>query len=613
MKKKYQKVLLVCSVCLAGVMNAQDTPIALYYSDYTGDSFVANWEKVGSDSKSLLSVFKAGENVLVTEDFSGIRSVDGKIDQANPNYPAGWQVSVSGAGKADVGYDGNRNRLMLDGNGDYVSTTLIIGSNLKDFTINANLVNAEGITRENSAIFKVDYYDCDGLRIGGGQIEALYFASRQSLNMKDALSSQPVDVGTVKISLMTEGSRNVGAVLLESLSYTYDKPSYVVHQQAVEGNSFKVENLDEETTYWYYMQGEKDGEVSSESNIIKVDGFLIPQVGEATDVTTVSYTANWGRLPKATGYRVQNYQYVRVAESGDLAIVAENFDKATEGTPEAPVKVGNPDEITDYPGWTGRNLIMADGMMGTTAGRYPMNLSYVHSPKMNLGGQGGKYKIHIKARGKAGDYLSVYRVDYLIDTDGDGNPDNLNIHKTVAFGEDGVLEDTWEMTDGADDMRLSFEENKMQQFFIDEISITQEVAAGTVMTFLKELADIKDGSTTSYKFEKLKEGCEYGYDVVGVRINDYQQEELSPVSEISLVQLPSHVEDEAVYDRVKVTVKGDVVTVSLEENMQIALYAIDGKQVANVSGAAGQNDIRVPSAGIYVLQAGDATFKLLAQ
>ena len=73
------------------------------------------------------------------------------------------------------------------------------------------------------------------------------------------------------------------------------------------------------------------------------------------------------------------------------------------------------------------------------------------------------------------------------------------------------------------------------------------------------------------------------------------------------------VEDEAVYDRVKVTVKGDVVTVSLEENMQIALYAIDGKQVANVSGAAGQNDIRVPSAGIYVLQAGDATFKLLAQ
>ena len=68
MKKKYQKVLLVCSVCLAGVMNAQDTPIALYYSDYTGDSFVANWEKVGSDSKSLLSVFKAGENVLVTED-----------------------------------------------------------------------------------------------------------------------------------------------------------------------------------------------------------------------------------------------------------------------------------------------------------------------------------------------------------------------------------------------------------------------------------------------------------------------------------------------------------------------------------------------------------------
>ena len=209
-----KKVLLVCSLLSAGIANAQDAPVAMYYSDYTGDSFVANWDLVGEGSNTRLSVFETGENVLVTENFRGINSTDGKIDQSNPNYPAGWVVSVSDFGKADIAYDGKSNRLMLDADGDYVSTTLIVGSNLKDFTINANLVNADGITKENSSIFKIDYYDCDGLRIAGGQIEALYFASQQSLNMKDALSSQPVDVGTVKISLVTEGDRNVGALLL---------------------------------------------------------------------------------------------------------------------------------------------------------------------------------------------------------------------------------------------------------------------------------------------------------------------------------------------------------------------------------------------------------------
>ena len=502
---------------------------------------------------------------------------------------------------------------MLDADGDYVSTTLIVGSNLKDFTINANLVNADGITKENSSIFKIDYYDCDGLRIAGGQIEALYFASQQSLNMKDALSSQPVDVGTVKISLVTEGDRKVGALLLESLSYTYDKPLYVMEQHAVEGLSHKVDNLDAEKKYWYYVQGEKDGKLSAVSNIIKVDGFLTPTATKATSVSKTAYTANWERLPKATGYLVQNYQFVRVQEDGDMPVVSESFSKATEGSVESPVRVTNPDDITDNPGWTGNNIIMAPGMMGASAGRFPMNLSYVYSPKMNLAGQGGKYKISIKARGKAGNYLSVYRVGYLIDTDGDGNPDNLNIHKTLPFNENGILEDTWEMTDGADGMTLSFEENKMQQFLIEEVTISQEVKAGTVMTFLGELAEINDGNVTSYVFKDLKEGYEYGYDVVGVRTNDYEQKEQSNPSEIVRVQNAGSVEELPIADDVQVLVSGKTVTVTLKDYSLIELYNIEGRLVESVSGVAGQSSLSVPYAGVYLLKVGNSVFKLIVR
>ena len=613
MKKMDKKVLIVCSLLSAGIANAQDAPVAMYYSDYTGDSFVANWDLVGEGSNTRLSVFETGENVLVKENFRGINSTDGKIDQSNPNYPAGWVVSVSDFGKADIAYDGKSNRLMLDADGDYVSTTLIVGSNLKDFTINANLVNAEGITKENSSIFKIDYYDCDGLRIAGGQIEALYFASQQSLNMKDALSSQPVDVGTVKISLVTEGDRKVGALLLESLSYTYDKPLYVMEQHAVEGLSHKVDNLDVEKKYWYYVQGEKDGKLSAVSNIIKVDGFLTPTATKATSVSKTAYTANWERLPKATGYLVQNYQFVRVQEDGDMPVVSESFSKATEGSVESPVRVTNPDDITDNPGWTGNNIIMAPGMMGASAGRFPMNLSYVHSPKMNLAGQGGKYKISIKARGKAGNYLSVYRVGYLIDTDGDGNPDNVNIHKTVPFNESGILEDTWEMTDGADGMTLSFEESKMQQFLIEEVTISQEVKAGTVMTFLGELAEINDGNVTSCVFKDLKEGYEYGYDVVGVRTNDYEQKEQSNPSEIVRVQNAGSVEELPIADDVQVLVSGKTVTVTLKDYSLIELYNIEGRLVESVSGVAGQSSLSVPYAGVYLLKVGNSVFKLIVR
>lgn len=611
MKKINKNVLLVCSLLSAGMTNAQDTPVSLDYSDYTGDSFVANWDLVGGNSNTRLSVFESGENVLVTENFRGINSTGGKIDQKNPNYPAGWEVSVSDFGTADIAFDGKSNRLMLDANGDYVSTTLIIGSNLKDFTINANLVNADGITKENSSIFKIDYYDCDGLRIAGGQIEALYFASQQSLNMKDALTNQPVDVGTVKISLVTEGDRKVGALLLESLSYTYDKPLYVMEQHAVEGMSHKVDNLDSEKKYWYYVQGEKDGKLSPVSNIIKVDGFLTPTATKATSISKTSYTANWERLPKATGYRVQNYQYVKIQQDGDMPVISESFSKATEGSIESPVRVTKPDEIADNLGWTGNNIIMAPGMMGASAGRFPVSLSYVHSPKMNLSGNGGKYKVSIKARGKAGDYLSVYRVDYMIDTDGDGNPDNLNIHKTVPFNENGIVEDTWEMNDGADGMTLSFEENRMQQFLIEEVTISQEVKAGTVMTFLGELAEINDGNVTSYVFKDLKEGCEYGYDVVGVRINDYKQEEKSNASEIVHVQNAGSVEELPVVEDAQVSVSGNSVSVSLKAAALIELYTIEGKQVQIISGTAGQNTFTVANAGIYILKSGNKVTKVI--
>lgn len=615
MKNNYKKALLACAMvaCLTGMANAQEGPMAVSHSDYTGDSFVANWSATDPAQKCLLSVFEKGERQTVSEDFSKINQTGGKIDQTNPNYPAGWVVSVSDAGTADMGSDGTKNRLLLDATGDFILTRNIISGNVDDFVISANLTNAEGATAETSSILLIKLYDHMGQALYYGQIYTIYFASAESLNLKEAFGGfLPSNLGFVEVSITKDGTQNVGDLLIKSLSYTCDKPKYVIEAEPVEGTSRKVENLDPEKAYWYYVQGESGGVKSAIWQIEKVDGFLKPTVAEATDITPTSYTANWQRLPKAVGYTVQNYLFETATESGVKDVLAENFDKCTEGTVDEPVAVSDPDQYTDVSGWSGRNIIIAGGMLGANNGAFPRNMSYLRSPEMNLAANQGKYKIHIKAHGTAGDLLSVYRVDYMIDTNGDGIPDALNIHKST-FDQNGVIDETWEMNDGAEAVTLSFEENKMKKFFIDEISITQEIEAGTVTKYAKEKVEINDPQTTSYTFTGLEENGQYGFEVTGVRYGDYNSTEMSEPSEIKMVELTSTGIGSEVANGMTVTFNGNTVSIALDSNAPVTLYTADGKAVMSVAGKAGINNITMPARGMYILKAGGKTFKVVAR
>jgi len=615
MKNNYKKAWLACAMMagLAGMANAQESPTAVSYSDYTGDSFIANWSGADPTQKCLLSVFEKGERQTVSEDFSKINQTNGKIDQANPNYPAGWVVSVSDAGTTDMGFDGTKNRLMLDATGDYVLTKNIITGNVDDFVVTANLANAEGVTVETSSLLFIKLYDHTGQALYYGQIQTVYFASAESLSLKEAFGGfLPSDLGFVEVSITKDGTQNVGDLLIKSLSYTCDKPKYIIEAEPVEGTSRKVENLDPEKVYWYYVQGENGGVKSAISQIEKVDGFLKPTVAAATEITPTSYTANWQRLPKAVGYTVQNYLFETATESGVKQVLAENFDKCTEGTVDQPVGVSDPDPYTDAPGWGGRNIIMADGMLGANAGQFPRNMSYLRSPEMNLAANQGKYKIRIKAHGTAGDLLSVYRVDYMIDTNGDGIPDALNIHKST-FDQNGVIDETWEMNDGAEAVTLSFEESKMKRFFIDEISITQEIEAGTVTKYAREKVEIDDPQTTSYTFTGLEENGQYGFEVTGIRYGDYNSTETSEPSDIQMVELTSTGIGSEAATGMTVTFNGNTVSIALDSNAPITLYTADGKAVMSVAGKAGVNDITMPARGMYILKAGGKTFKVVAR
>ena len=599
---------LLMSTALTALAGPQ-APIIKTPTLYKGSSFVANWGGNNSD-KYLLSVYTLGEDVTqVSEDFSKVNQKDGKLDATNPGIPAGWTVDVAANGTTDVVYDGAKNRILLDANGDHVSTPVIVGGNITDCVFKANIVHAEGITKDNSSVFTVKVYDKEGDLLTSGRIEALYFASRQEFSIVEAFGYTPANVGRIEFAIEKSETNKVGDIAISSISYEYKSPKYVLTDKEVSEEFCTVTGLDPEAVYYYYVKAQEGTAVSDMSGIMRVDEFLPTTALPASEATANSFTANWEYLPKSVGYIVQGYRYDVAKTSGVREVLKENFSKSTKGTVALPITyVSDPDALSDCPGWTGRNLIAAAGMLGANSGRYPMNLSYVHSPEMNLSASKGAYTVHVKAHGTAGDQLSVYHVGYTVNG-------QLVMHK-LTFDANGEAEDTWEMQDGDGQTVLSFEESKLKPFLLDVVEVTQKVTAGDVTTVVLPEVRVNDGKTTSYTFADLVSDSRYGYTVTGWRTDEFNNERLSTTSDFVYVNLSSTngISNGTVSGgKPQVSVSGNTVTVALAQAAPIYLINIDGSTRQVVAGHAGVNTLTVNPGQVYIVKAGGYAFKFVAR
>lgn len=242
-------------------------------------------------------------------------------------------------------------------------------------------------------------------------------------------------------------------------------------------------------------------------------------------VNATSYTARWKYTPKAVGYQVTNYRIEEVTPGQAVTVIHETINKADQGTVDEPVSIEDPNEYADVQGWEGRNFIMADGMVGANKGAFPRNPSYLWSPKMNLSAADGKYTIHLKAHGTPGNSLSLYRIE--------SDPTaSLNIH-AETFDANGVIDATWTMEDGIDDMQISFEESRLRPFLVDSFVVSQTFAAGSVISVPLSTAIIDSGSELSHTFTDLNNQSGYGYDVKAIR----EDESTSERSELQRVKL----------------------------------------------------------------------------
>ncbi len=602
-----KKIYFLFSLLVVTVVSAYaaTTPTVGYPENYTGTSFKATWSDTGA-SKYLLSLYTLGDNMVsFDETFADVNQKDGKLDTANPNIPAGFDVDIAANGTTEVVYYNNRNHILLDANGDKVSTTLMVGGNMSTCKISANLVNASGITKDNSSIFRISRYDKEGQLISYGEVEAYYFYLKEELDINEAFGYKAANVGKVVFEIIKEDGHSTGDIAINTIQYDYAAPEYLFQDKEVENTFYVADHLDAEKVYYYYVKAQDD-ETSEMSNIMYVDGFLNVNALPATDITATSFTANWEYLPKALGYYLQPFRYDVEQETKAKTILEETFSKSTQGTMDEPVSVDSPaDDYTDNPGWTGAQMLGAQGMLGANNGSR-FALAYVHSPIMNLSAQGGKYKIHFKAHGTAGDNIAVYHYGYATS--------QSDIHRST-IDADGNVEDTWEVSDGDSETVLSFEESKMKKFFLDEVTITQEVQAGEVTTVVLDPINIVDPKTTSYAFTGLEGGKKYGYTVTGWRNNDLGIEVTSETSSLVYVDLgtATGISANTIAEATQVSLNGNTVTVTLAHPMPIYLFTLDGCTRQTVNGMVGINTLTLAPGQIYIVKVAGHTYKVICR
>lgn len=606
MKKIYFMLSLLATTVFSAYA-AVTKPKVGYPNNYTGTSFTATWTESTNASQYLFSLYTLGEDTIsYNETFANVNQTDGKLDSISPNIPAGFELDLTTNGSKEVVYYNGRNHICLDANEDKVSTTFMVGGNMSTCIFNANLIDADGITKDNSSIFRIYRYDKEGELLSSGQIEAYYFYLKDALDVNEAFGYKAANVGKIVFELVKTDGHDVGNLAINSIQYDYAAPKYVLQDQIVENNFYEAEGLDAEKVYYYYVKAKNDNEVSDMSYIMYVDGFLNVNALPASDIKSTSFTANWEYLPKSLGYILQPYRYDIEQQSGVKTILEETFSKSTSGTMDDPVSVDSPaDDYTDNPGWTGAQMLGAEGMLGANSGSR-FALAYVHSPIMNLSAKGGKYKIHFKAHGTAGDNIAVYHYGYATSQN--------DIHRST-IDADGNVEDTWEVSDGDSETMLSFEENKMKKFFLDEVTITQEIEVGDTTTVMLDEIAINDPKTISYTFTDLEAGKKYGYTVTGWRNDDYGYQTKSATSPVIYADLntTTDINHNTMSEGAQICLNGNTVTITLAQTMPIYVFDLSGCAHQTINGKVGTNTIALTPGQVYIVKVGGRAYKVMAK
>ena len=328
-----------------------------------------------------------------------------------------------------------------------------------------------------------------------------------------------------------------------------------------------------------------------------------PVVLPATNVTSHGFTANWEKVDNAEAYCVFVYTEHTAKQDETYTLLYEDFDRIDFGD------IGNPvwsDELyetldiyTSLPNWSVYGYTTyVQGMVG----------GIVYTPYIDLRNDNGKYTVNVSVYGESGDEI-------FIEADGTKEEKQSFVLETT-----GITTKTFTFTNGRQDTFLHLHNTTGTEFYVDEVSVTQNLRAGDKAYVYVDLNDAVMGSETSVDFKKLYYAPDADlvyYDLYAV-VREYEDPEhpdrynqvYSPFSDKMKVILNENTginENTSGIARLNASAYG--LNLNLGSNSDVRIFDISGRLVISGRYAAGSHDIKLHK-GIYVVDIDDNTHKI---
>ena len=391
--------ILIDDIVIKRAVTKTEPPMADYPINKSFTEFVARWTKTKTAEKYRLNVYKKVESAdyvkgTLKEGFDNIKvKEDGvSIDTANPNYPEGWTVNVSKAGKQDMNnaegfYGSAPQSIILDEVGDTVITpeTPAFINEIR-FWVRPSSMSYE----DSPSMIGICVWDSKIKKwIAIANLPNYYF---QDGGMVYTFNSDQIglNVNKVKFDYIQKGSGAI-AFSIDDIELDYetqlvDEPVLVNYETT---DTFcVVNNVDPTHEHYYYVQAIQGSLVSEKTSDMWVNAItgLKPVIDAPKNVTGTGFDITWTKFWNAREYAVELSKIVKAADDmKGVVVLEENFDKIKDGT-------------VDNPGmdWGASYDFADNGMCDTLPDDFLWCEAGVHN------GAAGKMELHMNAVDQSG-------------------------------------------------------------------------------------------------------------------------------------------------------------------------------------------------------------------
>ena len=412
--------------------------------------------------------------------------------------------------------------------------------------------------------------------------------------------------------------------LLDVFYFSDNQPQYVLQDFKILDTNLTVKGLQPGRLYYYSVQATDGVYTSAESNIVAainpVTDMDPPVATEATEVSKDGFRANWTSVENATQYELRVRSEYTIPQSGTFVLADEHFDDINVGTIENPIYIHNDyrfDQYTEYPDWIGLYCFLADGMIGLS--------SYYQTPEYNMSTiMTPYYKVSTANPGKIKINLSAMAVDcspgtrlqvILYDVDPVTEYITANSVQYVEINEEMT---SYELELGESNyytIYISFMEPEGEQgvfdmVFVDDIKITQEMEAGTVLTrtynhyitynngIYVETPDSPQEENFSYSVVSINNGVLFYY--------------YSDWSNTIYVDTNTGIGNAVTADGTTITATAGQINISTAEACTVSVFDISGRTVRQLGTVEGSTSFPIEP-GAYIVKCGETVRKVLVR